>query len=104
MGSYTDGEYSASSLIVEDAYPWTVASATGDPRTTRQVAFSRTTSSPTGSFVFTFRDGLCDEWENRPSTGGGFNVTVNITYNKDTDTYEAALSNIPPQWDGRGNR
>ena len=104
VGSYTDGEYIASSLIVEDAYPWTVASATGDPRTTRQVAFSRTTSSPTGSFVFTFRDGLCDEWENRPSTGGGFNVTVNITYNKDTDTYEAALSNIPPQWDGRGNR
>ena len=101
VGSYTSG-YIASELIVEDAYPWSVASATGSPRTTRQVAFKRTTSSPTGSFVFTFRDGLCDEWENRPTTGGGFNVTVNITYNKDTDTYEATLSNIPPQWDGRG--
>ncbi len=103
-GTYTDKEWIASTLIVEDADPWKAVSTTGTtPQTTRQVRFERTTSNPTGSNVFVFRDGLCDEWENRPQTGGGFNVTVNITYNKDTNDYEATLSNIPPLWDGRGN-
>lgn len=82
---------------------WKVYTEPGDPRNTNQMVFETATggSVSAGDYTFAIREGLCDEWGNRPTgTNSGFQVVVRIRGN-DTDGYTYTVSGIPNGWLGR---
>lgn len=80
---------------------WEVYTESGAPRNTNQMVFYTTGPVTAGDYTFAIREGLCDEWGNRPTgTNSGFQVVVRIRGN-DTDGYTYTVSGIPDGWLGR---
>lgn len=98
-GSYSSSEFISVTMLPDGPLPpnWSVYTTTGNPTTTRVIAFQRSRIQA-GTYVFTIKNGLCDKWDNRPS-GSSFQAELTITGN-DTDGYNYQVT-IPRQWDAR---
>lgn len=101
-GAYSSSEYVSVTMLPDGPLPtgWNVYTATGNPTTTRVIAFTRTRVQA-NEYTFAIKRGLCDKWDNRPPTSS-FQATLTITGN-DTDGYQYSVK-IPSEWDARNTR
>ena len=83
-------------------YGWKVyTEPDSTPKNTNQMVFETMNTVSAGDYTFAIREGLCDQWGNRPTgTNSAFQVVVHITGNN-TDGYTYTVSGIPNGWLGR---